>query len=236
MGYRINERVNTGGVPIYLIERFLKHIEIPVFVETGSASGGSIKEAARYFDICHTIELNEGRQIVDESLTNVHWHNGNTIEVLPEIVSELVRYKESLDTPHFRYAMFFLDAHWDGDKPEGEETKDCYLLEELEAIAPYDQNSIIIIDDARLFMGNPPHPNNPKEWPTIQQVFKLFDEKFKYFRVTIIDDFIIAFPDRVEWIFQEEWVEQYKTRYPDEKDKIRNATKLVYDSFIKYIQ
>lgn len=236
MGYRINKACDTGGIPLYLINRFLKHIKIPTLVETGTAAGGSVKEAASYFENCHTIELNPERPIKEDAPQNIIWHTGSSIEVLPEIVYQLIQKKAGIDSPHFRYAMFWLDSHFDGDKPSGSKYKDCYLLEELEIISEYSQDSIIIIDDARLFMGNPPHPNEPKEWPNLQQIFKMFDEKFPYFFVTIIDDYIIALPDRVKWIFDEEWVEGYKIRYPDEPEVIRNAAKLAYNSFIKYIQ
>jgi hypothetical protein len=217
MGYRLNTGVDTGGLPMYLLHNFIKNLPISTFIETGTASGDSIKEAAKYFSTCHTIELNSERVVKDNSLTNVFWHNGNSIDILPAIVAELVAHKLTLPSNAYRYTVFFLDAHWDGDKPKDAGTKDCYLLEELEIISKYSQDSIIIIDDARLFMGYPPHPNNPKEWPTIQQIFALINQSYPYHFTTIVDDFILSIPDRIEWIYQEIWMKNYKIRYPDAK-------------------
>ena len=53
MGYRLNG-CDTDGVPVYLIKRLLEHTAIPVFVETGTAAGGSIKQAAELFEKCYT--------------------------------------------------------------------------------------------------------------------------------------------------------------------------------------
>lgn len=235
MGYQLNG-CNTGGVPIYLINNFIKHIPISTFIETGTASGQSIREAAKYFATCHTIELNPSRPKVDDSLTNVFWHTGNSVDILPGIVDELSEYKKTLPANAFRYCLFFLDAHYDGDKPNDSDNKDCYLLEELEIISKYSQDSIIIIDDARLFMGYPPHPNNPKQWPTIKQIFSIIQEKFPYFFITIIDDYILAIPDRIEWIFQEEWMARYKIRYPDDADKLKSQAKDVFKAILDYVK
>lgn len=233
MGYRINDRCDTEGIPIYLINEFLKEIEINTLVELGTAGGKSAKEAAKHFKEVITIELNEDRPLYDLSLTNVKWLNGNTITVLPDIINNLVSKKPS---EGHAYALFFVDSHFDGDKPEDSPYKDCYLLEELDIISMYSQDAIVIIDDARLFMGYPPHPNNPKEWPTIAEIFAKFKEKFPYHFTTLVDDFIISFPDRLEWIYQREWMAKYKVRFPDESDKLKSQVKDVYSALKRYLQ
>ncbi len=236
MGFLLNG-VNTGGIPMYIINEFLKEIEIPVIVETGTAFGDSIKEASKYFQECYTIELNEGRGGVSNTdVDNIHYYKGHTVDVLPTLISQFTYLKGDYPEGEYRYILWWLDAHFDGDKPANSPYKDCYLLEELNIISEYSQDSIIIIDDARLFFGNPPHPNNPKEWPTIQQIFSKFQEKFPYFFVTIIDDYIIAFPDRLEWIFQREWMARYSIRYPSGSDNLKTQVKSVYEALIKYIQ
>ena len=232
MGYCLNG-VNTGGVPLYIIKEFLNDIDIPVFIETGTAGGGSILEASKLFKECYTIEIDESRKIpVPKNVIQLY---GNSSDVLPKILDDLIESKGDVHE-NYRYALFWLDSHFDGDKPEDSPYKDCYLLEELEIISRYSADSIIFIDDARLFMGYPPHPNNPKQWPTVAEIFSKFKEKFPYHFTTIVDDYIISFPDRLEWIYQREWMARYKIRYPDEPEVIRNAARLAYNSFIKYIQ
>lgn len=235
MGYCLNG-CDTGGIPMYLIEEFLKETRIPIIVETGTAFGASIKQASNYFDECYTIELSDGRGVENRVAGNINYYKGNTIDVLPQLVAQFKTLKEGVAEGEYNYVLWWLDAHFDGDKPSDSPYKDCYLLEELDIISEYSQDSIIIIDDARLFMGYPPHPNNPNEWPTIQQIFSKFQEKFPYFFVTIVDDYILAIPDRLEWIFQREWMARFSIRYPNDSDKLRSQVKDVFTAFKNYIQ
>lgn len=236
MGYNINSVVDTGGVPMYIIQEFLKEIPIDYFVELGTAAGDSAKEASKHFPEVITIEINEDRPQYDVSAKNIKWLTGRSIDLLPKIVADFVNHKTDHSIQGFKYALFWVDSHFDGDKPNDSPYKDCYLLEELDIISWYDQDSIVFIDDARLFMGNPPYPNNAAEWPTIQEIFSKFNEKFKYHYTTIIDDYIISIPDRIKWILDREWMSRYSIRYPNESDKLKSQVKDVYSAFQKYIQ
>lgn len=231
MGYRLNG-CNTGGIPTYLVERILKHCQVPVFIETGTANGDSVLWAANHFSECHTIELVEGRACQKE-VANITWHTGNTTKVLPKLIDKLINDKGA---ELRRYAMFWLDAHYSGDTTNTSKYKECYLLEELEIISEYDQDAIILIDDARLFLGQPPHPNNPEDWCTIQQIFALINENFKYHYTTITDDYIISVPDRIKWVFDEDWRERYYLRYPSDAERLKTEVRTVYDALLNYIQ
>lgn len=237
MGYCLNG-CPTGGVPMYLIEPLIKYAKVSTFVETGTAGGLSIREAAKHFRQCHTIEIIPNRAIVDESIKNIVWHEGNSIDILPGIVDDLITEKSQLpktDPPTYNYAVFFLDAHYSDPKPNTSIYKECYLLEELTILHRYQHDAIIIIDDARLFFGHPPAPNNPKDWPTIRQIFALLEEKFPYNTTSIRDDYIISYPDRLDEPFDAEWVSRYSIRYPTESDKLKTEVKSVYEAFKKYI-
>lgn len=233
MGYNLNG-VDTEGIPMYLLKEFLKEIEITALVETGTAGGKSTIEAASYFDKIYTIELQEDRKA--PLPLNVDRLYGNSIDMLPAIIQHLIHLKKDCKQGDYKYVAFFLDSHFDGDKPADSKYKDCYLLEELDIISPYSQDSIIIIDDCRLFLGQPPHPNDASQWPTIQEIFDTFKNKFPYHYTTITDDYVLSIPDRIKWILDREWMARYKIRYPDEPDVIKNATKLAYQSLLKYIQ
>lgn len=238
MGFRVNDVVNTGGFPFYLINELISTVKVDWFIETGSASGGTIKEAAKLFKRCVTMELVEGRQKQDEQ-QNIEWLTGHSVELLLPVVNELISEKNSMQTTGkdrvYNYAIFFLDAHYDGDKPPYSPYKDCYLLEELEIISPYQDSAIIFIDDARLFFGHPPAPNNPKEWPTIREIFALLEKLYPFNTTTIRDDFIISYPSRLDEIFDAEWRKNYTKRYPSAEDKLKTETKNVYEAFKKYI-
>lgn len=240
MGYKVNNGVDTGGFPMYLIRPLIEYCQIDMMVECGTAGGLSIREAAKYFKKCHTIELIEGRAEVDKTIKNVKWHTGNSIDILPQIIAPLVRLKRCRERKNngkavYKYAIFWLDSHWSEPYPNNTEYKECYILEELEAIAPYQDSAIILIDDARLFMGQPPAPNNPKDWPSIQDIFVLLKNKFPHNYSTIVDDYILSVPERLREPVDAEWRSRYLIRYPTESDKLRTETKNVYEALKKYI-
>lgn len=234
MGYRLNTGVDTNGLPLYLVKEFLKEIDIPTIVECGTAGGESIIEAARFFHDCYTIEIQEERKIAHP--LNVNCLYGNSVDMLPGLITHFINLKKDCAEGEYMYVLFWLDSHFDGDKPEDSSYKDCYLLEELEIISEYSQDAIVIVDDCRLFLGQPPHPNDGTQWPTIQEIFGKFKDKFPYHFTTITDDYIISIPDRLKWILDREWMARYKIRYPDEPEVIKNAVKLAYQSLLKYIQ
>lgn len=78
------------------------------FVETGSLYGHTLIHASYYFDEAYSIELSkelfEYIKPVERVLPKIRIFNGNTAEVLPDIIKRL-------NGP----AVFFLDAHWSGD-------------------------------------------------------------------------------------------------------------------------
>lgn len=239
MGFKVNSGVETEGIPMYLIEPLLSHVPINYFIESGTAGGLSIREASKYFKVCHTIELIENRAIIDRGITNIKWHTGNSVDILPKIVGELVSIKNAMQIPGqnpvYNYALFFLDAHYSDPTPNISEYKECYLLEELEIISIYQDSAIIFIDDARLFFGHPPAPNDPNDWPDIRQIFSLFEKKFPFNTTTIRDDFIISYPERLDEPMDKEWVDRYSIRYPSAEDKLKSEVKNVYNAFKKYI-
>jgi hypothetical protein len=65
-------------------------------------------------------------------------------------------------------ALYWLDAHWTGggEPPDVE----CPLLAELEAIGQNYRGDVVLIDDARQFLGTPSPPHNPAKWTTLEQI------------------------------------------------------------------
>jgi hypothetical protein len=239
MGYKLNG-CNTGAFPFYLIDGLKREYRIPYFVETGTANAESTKEAAKLFDKVWTMELIEGRTEWDLSLKNVEWITGNSIDILPDLIQDLIDEQYSLPKQHdgraaYLYTVFWLDAHYSDPTPNTSKYKECYLLEELDAISRFQDSAIIFIDDARLFLGPPPAPNNPKDWPTIRQIFELLERRFPFNTTTIRDDYIISLPERLNEPFDAEWRLRYKIRYPSHEDSIKQQTKNIWNEFKKYI-
>jgi len=231
MGFLLNG-VNTGGLPEYLIRPLIEQHEIKYFVETGTAGGNSARLAATMFEKVYTIEVIEGRPEMKNAPDNIDFFVGDSAELLPDLIRELNRIKGSATR---QFVFFWLDAHYSGDTVNTSGYPECPLLAEIEAVAEYGEDAIIFIDDARLFFGHPPHPNNPKEWPSIQEVFALLTKKFPYNHITITDDYIICVPIHVREVLDAEWRERFNLRYPSAQDKLKSQVKDVYEAFKNYV-
>jgi hypothetical protein len=98
--------------------------------------------------------------------------------------------------------IFWLDDHWSGGKTSGEE-KDCTLLEEIQVINNWEGESIILINNASLFLSTPHKPHQPEHWPTISELInKLNSSSIEKF-IVIIHDVIIAIPFHLKPIVEQ---------------------------------
>lgn len=120
------------------------------FIETGTLIGDTVVGLSSQFNKLHTIEISEHYhnistdRIKNEGLSNIKTHLGDSVKVLPKILSRL-----NTNT------IFWLDGHWSsGDTGRGE--KDCPLIEECSLIDQKykPEHAIILIDDYRLFGTN----------------------------------------------------------------------------------
>lgn len=224
MGYK-HFGVDTGGLPINYIKWFLKEHAIPVFIETGTAGGDSVREAAKIFLQCHTIEIVEGRPH-GEFPANVQLHQGDSSIKLKEICS--LYPKQNI--------FFWLDAHWSEPHEAPEGTNECPILEEIQAISSVGERALIMIDDARLFYGAPPWPCNPVSWPRFMHVFDKLRQCFPNHIVSIVDDYIIAFPDSMRYEHFGEWRERFLERYPVDETRLKHSVNAAYKAFLNYLE
>ena len=230
MGFLTNGVV-TGGLPLHLVEPLIEKYHVPFFVETGTASGDSARLASSMFKKIWTIEVVEGRQDMDDS-GSISFLVGNSVDWLPQIIKQLIKHKGEDET---QYVLFYLDAHYSDIVPNESDIPECPLLDEIKAVAEYGDDAIIIIDDARLFFGNPPYPHDPTQWPSICEIFILLKEKFPYHHITITDDYILAIPLHVRDVIDKEWRDRFHIRYPNEEDKLRGQVKDVHAAFMDKI-
>ena len=128
MGYKTNG-VNTGGLPMHLVEPLIAKYNVPFFIECGTASGDSARMAAELFGHVWTIELIEGRQETEDAKDNITWLVGDSVELLPKIISHV----KSLRVPN-EFALFYLDAHYSGNTPNETGYPECPVLKEIKII------------------------------------------------------------------------------------------------------
>lgn len=167
-------------------------LPLQVLVETGTYEGDTVAAALPYFDNIYTVELSEKlwsratkRFSGDSRVCAMH---GSSPEVLAELRSSL----ESRST------LYWLDAHWCvGTDTSGEQSQ-CPLTEEIAALQHLNDQSVVLIDDARLFTAPPPAPHEVSHWPKFNDIVLGLQRLNPTHQLMIVNDVIAFFPPSVE--------------------------------------
>jgi hypothetical protein len=157
------------------IMHYQKKHDISVLVETGTYKGDMVKAQIKNFKTIYSIEL--GRDLWAKAVKrfekdkHVNILLGDSGKVLVDLVPEI---KER--------AIFWLDGHYSaGITAKG--GKDCPIFEELNEILKSDIKHILLIDDARFFVG-------VSDYPTIERISEFILSKNKKCTPEIADDII----------------------------------------------
>lgn len=159
-----------------IIEEYRKKSNLCSFVETGTFKGETTFVQSFYFKSCYTIELStELYRLATEkfkSFPNVHLYHGDSAILLGEIVP-------ILSEP----ALFWLDGHYS----EGETAKgdlNTPIMKELEIVIGDKRfKHLILIDDARDFIGK-------NDYPTINSLKEYVAKLNPSAKFTVVDDII----------------------------------------------
>jgi hypothetical protein len=175
------------SIDLELVHVLQRALPLGVFVETGTFKGDTAHSVAPFFERVYTIELSDSlfpsAAARFEQLPHVSVIHGDSPNVLRQM-------HESL---RGRAVLYWLDAHWCGPYTGGE-TRECPLLEELQAIASLNHRSVVLIDDARLFLSPPPPPHDPQQWPTLLQVVGQISKLGATHELWIINDVMLFVP------------------------------------------
>jgi hypothetical protein len=164
-------------------------LRFDVFVETGTGQGDTLAAVRPLFSEIHTIERDESLHAAaacrfsGDAAVNVYL--GDSGRLLPEILPRLGS----------RAVLYWLDAHATGEAAvDGPE---CPLLDELAAISFLSERSVILIDDARLFLAPPPPPRRPEAWPSLGAVLTHLGRLSSAHETLVIDDALVFVPTSV---------------------------------------
>lgn len=134
----------------FIIRNIAEEYGIRTFVETGTYKGEMVYAQFPFFNQIYSIELSESlfNECVKkfEKFLNIKLIQGDSGEVLNRLVPQLSK-----------ASIFWLDAHYSaGITARG--NIDCPIEKELEAVGNSNYHHIIVIDDAKDFVGIDGYP------------------------------------------------------------------------------
>lgn len=162
-----------------VIRYFQKKYSIKILVETGTFRGEMVYTQRKIFEKIISIELSkELSEIAQKRLRrakHIEIINGDSGKILKNITNRISQ-----------PAIFWLDAHYSGF-----ETAKGFLVtpitSELDVILSSKINHIILIDDARMFIGE-------NDYPTIQELKNYILSKRNNYIFNVEDDIIRSHP------------------------------------------
>jgi hypothetical protein len=163
------------------IEKYRTLYGFSVFIETGTYKGGMVEAQRKRFKKIISIELDptlcknaQKRFKNDAHITIV---GGDSGTVLPRILKDI-----------HEPAIFWLDGHYSAGVTAKGNTE-CPIFEELNAILHEpSKDHIIVIDDARCFIGD-------HAYPSIDELTRYIREKNNHYHVEIENDIIRYIPE-----------------------------------------
>jgi hypothetical protein len=174
--------------PRELLPNLLKAFPCRAFVETGTAHGETAIFARKHFPVVYTVEAEYAYYEAAWLATmhnHVHLFYGDSRAFLSML-------RQRLQPP----TMFWLDAHFSGEGTAGK-SEECPVMGEILAIDGLRGCDVILIDDARMFLGVPPPPHDPEQWPTFDAIRKLVN-RYEGTHLQVIGDVIVVTPRAVE--------------------------------------
>jgi len=149
-----------------VIWEYQKKYSHDVFIETGTYLGRMIDAQKEFFKKIYSIEIDKTlfENVVEKYAKHTHIkiYLGDSAYVLKDVMSEI---KEP--------AIFWLDAHYHRNNIKG--AKECPIFEELETIFLSKFDHIILIDDARLFVGKNGYPTLKE----LSKYIKIINNQYK---------------------------------------------------------
>jgi hypothetical protein len=160
----------------YLVETIQKTTKYNLLIETGTYYGQMIDSQLENFEKIISIELSETLHSIAvekyKDVKKVILYQGDSGDVLVHLM-------KTITEP----AIFWLDGHYsEGETAKG--VKDCPIFEELDAIFSAKKLShVLLIDDARLFIGI-------NDYPTIKELEEFINMHRPHSNITTEDDMI----------------------------------------------
>lgn len=163
-------------VKVNKVLSFSKLHHTDAFIETGTFRGDMVFATKKYFKKVISIELDDvlfknasAMFTNDPSVTIL---KGSSEEILPKLLIDI-------NQP----CTFWLDGHYSGPGTSSG-SKETPILAELSGIINHQQRHVILVDDARCFIGS-------GDYPSVDQLKSLLLSNNKNYTLRVEDDVII---------------------------------------------
>jgi hypothetical protein len=186
------------SIDVGMIRFFKRFLPLAVFIETGTMNGDTVAAVRPYFARTVSIELSEEYQRAAAE----RFRDDPDVEILQgDSAALLGRLAGEVDNIS---AMFWLDAHWcrDDERETGGAASQCPLLAEIAALGRLNAESVLLIDDARLFLCTPGRPHAFRQWPDFHDIVAALLKLSPVHRTMVVNDVIVLYPARLLEPFQ----------------------------------
>jgi hypothetical protein len=177
-------RYNAPTPPAHKIKQIAleetgKKYNCRILVETGTFRGDMMEAQKKNFDILYSVELSEEFwKAAKERFKNephIRLLQGDSGEVLPKLVPQLEQ-----------KTLFWLDGHYCGGDT-ALSAVECPIYAEIDAVVKNNKGHVMLIDDARLFIGK-------RDYPTIPELTAHVKKVAPSYSVSVVDDIIRLLP------------------------------------------
>lgn len=213
----------TFSINPKIIETLQSVLPLNYFVETGTFKGETICTVRNYFKKVYSIELSPEyyAQAVEKfkHSADVILIQGDSAKALASVIPKLEN----------QPALFWLDAHWCVASNTAGELSQCPLIEELKAIGQLHSDSVVLIDDARLFLAAPPAPHEILQWPCLNDIITSLYQLSHTHNIMVVNDTIAFYPKKIEKTMQK-FAHENGIDWLNVLDKSRDYDKLLTES------
>jgi len=185
-----------------VVIEYIKKYSPAVFIETGTYKGKMVYAVMPYINQIYSIELdrrhyqNARRRFAGYS--NIHIIQGQSGEVLPQVLKDI-------DKP----CLFWLDAHYSGGSTARADME-TPIMQEMECILnhPCAAGHIVLIDDARCFIGK-------SDYPTLEALREFIRKTCPDWVFKVENDIIRAHADK-RHIHEPDMLKTITSQYSDD--------------------
>jgi len=185
------------SLDIGLADVLKEGLKLKAFVETGTFQGDTVELLKDRFKRIYSIELSDEYYTAATArfsgLKHVHILQGDSSQVLKKVAADL------REVP----ALYFLDAHWCVAENTAGVGSQCPLLAELESIGKLNASSVVVIDDARLFLAPPLAPHETSQWPTFSEILSRLQQMNGSHLIMVLNDNIVFYPESIHGIIND---------------------------------